>query len=127
MGLKKIARQQEYRGSDVSTRTKCLRHEYIQMTGPCEPTLCVLVLSHCCALSSSPVITSLRSHAMYIEHFHYTDQWFRNTGEGTTWRYLFICALLHNILISSDYTMSARNGKLSQTAQQKMGNVGFFQ
>jgi len=82
---KKKARQLEYRCSDVSTRTKCLRYEYIQMTGPCEATLCVLVFSHCGAFTSSPVITPLRSHTMYLEQLPYTDQWFRNT-----WRYLFI-------------------------------------
>lgn len=56
-------RQLEYGGSAVSNRTKCLR--YIQMTVPCEPTHCLHVFSHCGALSSTPVNTSLPSHTMY--------------------------------------------------------------
>ena len=86
MGGKKIrnkSRQLEYRGSAVSTHTKCLR--YIPMTGPCEPALRVHVFSHRGPLTSSPVTTPLRSHTMYLQYPHYTDQWFRNTGEETTW------------------------------------------
>jgi hypothetical protein len=56
-------RQLEYGASAVSNRTKCLR--YIQKTVPCEPTHCLQVFSHCGALSSSPVNTSLRSRTMY--------------------------------------------------------------
>jgi hypothetical protein len=95
------------------------------MTGPCEPTVCVLVFSHRGVLTSSPVSTSLRSHTMYSQQPHYTDQWFRNTREGTTWWYLFICAQLNNRIINWSCTTSTRNGKLFQIARQKRAMLDF--